>query len=43
MSVDNIGLLVYDLLEQFVPKENNEINKASVMSEKVNNKIKTNF
>ena len=43
MSFDYIGLLVYDLLEQFVHKENNEINKASVMSGKINNKIKTNF
>ena len=34
MSFDNIGLLVNDLLEQFVRKENNEIDKASVMSEK---------
>ena len=43
MSFDNIGLLVNDFLEQFVGKENNEIDKASVMSEKINNKLKTNF
>ena len=43
MSFDNIGLLVNDLLEQFVRKENNEIDKASVVSEKINNKLKTNF
>ena len=43
MSFDNIGLLVNDLLEQFVRKENNEIGKASVISEKINNKLKTNF
>ena len=43
MSFDNIRLLVNDLLEQFVRKENNEIDKASVMSEKINNKLKTNF
>ena len=43
MSSDNIGLLVNDLLEQFVRKENNEIDKASVVSEKINNKLKTNF
>ena len=43
MSFDNIGLLVNDLLEQFVRKENYEIDKASVMSEKINNKLKTNF
>ena len=43
MSFDNIGLLVNDLLEQFVCKENNEIDKASVVSEKIDNKLKTNF
>ena len=43
MSFDNIGLLVNDLLEQFVRKENNEIDKASVAGEKINNKLKTNF
>ena len=43
MSFDNIGLLVNDLLEQFVRRENNEIDKASVVSEKINNKLKTNF
>ena len=31
-SFDNIGLLVNDLLEQFVCKENNEIDKASRMT-----------
>ena len=43
MSFDNIGLLANDLLEQFVRRENNEIDKASVVSEKINNKLKTNF
>ena len=43
MSFDNIGLLVNDLLEQFVRKENNEIDKASVVSEKINNKLKSKF
>ena len=43
MSFDNIGLLVNDLLEQFVRKENNEIDKASVVSEKINNKLKNKF
>ena len=43
MSFDNIGLLVNDLLEQFVRKENNEIDKASVLSKKINNKLKANF
>ena len=41
MSFGNTGLLVNDLLEQFVRKENNEIDKASVI--KINNKLKTNF
>ena len=43
MSFDNIGLLVNDLLEQFVGEENNEIDKASAMSEKINNKLKRSF
>ena len=43
MSFNNIGLLVNDLLEQFVLKENAEINKASVISEKIKNKLKTNI
>ena len=43
MLFDNIGLLVNDLLEQFFRKENNETDKASVMSEKINNKLKKNF
>ena len=34
MSFDDIRLLVNDFLEQFLCKENNEIDKASVISEK---------
>ena len=34
MSFDDIRLLVNDFLEQFLRKENNEIDKASVISEK---------
>ena len=37
MSFDNIGLLVNDLLEQFVCKENNEIDTASVMKKLIIN------
>ena len=41
MSFDNIGLLVNDLLGQFVHKEDNEIDRVSVMSNnKLNNKLK---
>ena len=43
MSFNNIGLLINDLLEQFVRKENAEISKASVIGEKIKNKLKTNF
>ena len=43
MSFDNIGLLVNDLLEQFVLKENDEIPKASRLSSEIYNKLKTDF
>ena len=43
MSFDNIGLLVNDLLEQFILKENDEIRKASVISPEIYNKLKTDF
>ena len=43
MSFDDIGLLVNDLLEQFVLKENTEIEKASAISKKNKNQLKTNF
>ena len=37
MSFDNIGLLVNDLLEQFVLKENAEIEKASTINKGIKN------
>ena len=37
MSFDNIGLLVNDLLEQFVLKENAEIEKASAINKGIKN------
>ena len=37
MSFDNIGLLVNDLLEQFVRNENNEVDRASVMKKLIIN------
>ena len=43
MSFDDIGLLVNDLLEQFVLKENAEIEKASGISKEIKNQLKTNF
>ena len=43
MSFNDIELLVNDLLEQFVIKENAEIEKCSVISEQIRNKVKTDF
>ena len=44
MSFHNIGLLVNDLLGQFVRKEDNEIDIVSVMgNNKLNNKLKKKF
>ena len=43
MSFNDIELLVKDLLEQFVIKENAEIEKCSVISEQIRNKVKTDF
>ena len=43
MSFDHFGLLVNDLLEQFVLKENAEIEKASAISKEIKNQLKTNF
>ena len=43
MSFDDIGLLVNNLLEQFVLKENAEIEKASAISKEIKNQLKTNF
>ena len=43
MTFDHFGLLVNDLLEQFVLKENAEIEKASAISKEIKNHVKTNF
>ena len=43
MSFNNIGLLVNDLLEQFVIKECEEITKASAISKEIRNKLETDF
>ena len=43
MSFNNIGLLVNDLLQQFVIKENEEITKASAISKEIRNKLETDF
>ena len=43
MSFDDIGLLVNNLLEQFVLKENAEIEKALAISKEIKNRLKTIF
>ena len=43
MSFNDIGLLVNNLLEQFVIKEKAEIEKCSVISKEIRNKLKTYF
>ena len=43
MSFNDIRLLVNDLLEQFVIKENAEIEKCSVINKEIRNKLKTDF
>ena len=43
MSFDDIGLLLNDFLEQFVLKENAEIEKASAISKEIKNQLNTNF
>ena len=43
MSFSELGLLVNDLLEQFVLKENAEIEKSSAISEEIRNQLKTDF
>ena len=43
MSFIDIESLVNYLLEQFVIKENAEIEKCSVMSEQIRNKLETEF
>ena len=43
MSFSKLGMLVNDLLEQFVLRENAEIVKSSAISEEIRNQLKTNF
>ena len=43
MSFNDIELLINDLLEQFVIKENAEIEKCLVISEQIRNKLETDF
>ena len=43
MSFDDIGLLVNNLLEQFVYKKKAEIKKASAISKEIKNQLKTGF
>ena len=43
MSFNDIGLLVNNFLEQFVIKEKVEIEKCSVISKEIRNKLKTYF
>ena len=43
MSFSELGLLVNDLLEQFVLKENAQIVKSSAISEEIRKQLKTDF
>ena len=43
MSFSEIGLLVNDLLEQFVFKENTQIEKSSAISKEIRKQLKTDF
>ena len=43
MSSSEIRLLVNDLLEQFVFKENTQIKKLSAISEEIRKQLKTDF
>ena len=43
MSFSELGLLVNDLLEQFVLKGNTQIEKSSAISEEIRNQLKTDF
>ena len=43
MSFSEIGLLVNYLLEQFVFKENTQIEKLSTISEEIRKQLKTDF
>ena len=43
MSFSDIGLLVSDILEQLVYKENQQIKNASAVSEKIKKQLETDF
>ena len=43
MAYSHIGSLVYDLLECFVKKENEQIDKSTILNEKIRKKLKTDF
>ena len=43
MSFSELGWLVNDWLEQFVLKENAEIEKSTEISEEIRNQLKTDF
>ena len=43
MSFSEIGLLINDLIEQFVFKENTQIKKSSAISEEIRKQLKTDF
>ena len=43
MSFSKLGLLVNDLLEHFVLKENIQVEKSSAISQEIRNQLKTGF
>ena len=43
MSFEEVGLLVSDLLECFVKKENEQIDKSSILGKQIRKKLETNF
>ena len=43
MSFEEIGLLVNDLLECFTKKENEQIDRSSILGKQIRKKLETNF
>ena len=43
MSFEEIGLLVNDLLECFIKKENEQIDRSSTLGKQIRKKLETNF
>ena len=43
MSFSEIGLMVNDLIEQFVFRENTQIEKSSAISDEIGKQLKTDF